>query len=135
MGLEYVLRFFPRSFIIFLGPAYCLPPLPTWLCCAICQFRAMTEPEQPPSSSKSPSHDYHPPLSVNNICNSIPLILDRDKVHYSNWVELFECHAHDYSVLDHIDPTTTCPTDVSRSMWDRLDSVVKQWIYRTTGLG
>ncbi|XP_021766585.1 uncharacterized protein LOC110731041 [Chenopodium quinoa] len=79
----------------------------------------------------SSSFDFHPALGVNNIKNIIPLILDHENVQYSNWVELFECHAHAYNVLDHIDPKTPKPTDLSGDMWTRLDSIVKNWIYGT----
>ncbi|XP_021747922.1 uncharacterized protein LOC110713783 [Chenopodium quinoa] len=72
---------------------------------------------------------FHPALGVSNIKNVIPLILDHEKVQYSNWVELFECHAHAFDVLDHVDPKTTRPTDLSDAMWKRFDSVVKNWIY------
>lgn len=74
---------------------------------------------------------YHPTLSVNNIKHDIPLILDHERVHYSNWVELFEIHCHAYDVLDHIDPTTKRPADISTTLWKRLDSIIKKWIYRT----
>ncbi|XP_021717936.1 uncharacterized protein LOC110685720 [Chenopodium quinoa] len=74
---------------------------------------------------------FHPTLGVSNIKNVIPLILDREKVQYSNWVELFECHAHAFDVLDHIDPKTPRPIDLFDTMWKRLDSVVKNWIYGT----
>ncbi|XP_021774366.1 uncharacterized protein LOC110738310 [Chenopodium quinoa] len=74
---------------------------------------------------------FHPALGVSNIKNAIPLILDREKVQYSNWVELFECHAHAFDVRDHSDPKTTCPADLSDAKWKRLDSVVKNWIYGT----
>ncbi|XP_021762206.1 uncharacterized protein LOC110726972 [Chenopodium quinoa] len=74
---------------------------------------------------------FHPALGVSNIKNAIPLLLDREKVQYSNWVELFECHAHAFDVPDHIDPKTPRPTDLSNAMWKRLDSVVKNWIYGT----
>lgn len=59
------------------------------------------------------------------------MILDFEKVQYSNWVELFENHACAYNVLDHIDPNTTRPTGISDAMWTRLDAIVKQWIYGT----
>ncbi|XP_021761066.1 uncharacterized protein LOC110725908 [Chenopodium quinoa] len=84
--------------------------------------------EQPPPP---PSNEFHPTLGVNNIKNAIPLLLDQEKVQYSNWVELFECHAHAFNVLDHIDPKTPKPTDISDALWKRLDSVVKNWIYGT----
>ncbi|XP_021721479.1 uncharacterized protein LOC110689038 [Chenopodium quinoa] len=59
------------------------------------------------------------------------MILDRDKVQYSNWVELFECHANAYNVLDHIDLKTSRPTGLSDDIWKRLDSIVINWIYGT----
>ncbi|XP_021762660.1 uncharacterized protein LOC110727406 [Chenopodium quinoa] len=74
---------------------------------------------------------FHPAPGVSNIKNAIPLILYREKVQYSNWVELFECHAHVFDVLDYIDPQTTRHVDLSDAMWKRLDSVVKNWIYGT----
>ncbi|XP_021764003.1 uncharacterized protein LOC110728667 [Chenopodium quinoa] len=75
---------------------------------------------------------FHLALGISNIKNDIPLILDREKVQYSNWVELFECHAHAFDVPDHIDPKTPRPADLSDAMWKRLDSVVKNWIYGDT---
>ncbi|XP_021747916.1 uncharacterized protein LOC110713780 [Chenopodium quinoa] len=87
--------------------------------------------DHPPPPPPPPSTEYHPALSVNNIKNAIPLILDREKVQYSNWVELFEVHCHAFNVLDHIDPSIPRPTDISNTLWLRLDSIVKQWIYGT----
>ncbi|XP_021737833.1 uncharacterized protein LOC110704357 [Chenopodium quinoa] len=74
---------------------------------------------------------FHPALGISNIKNAMPLILDREKVQYSNWVELFEYHAHVFDVLDHIDPKTPRPTDLSNTMWKMLDFVVKNGIYGT----
>lgn len=70
---------------------------------------ATSDPKTPPPPSPTANTNYHPALSVSNIKNNIPLVLDREKVQYSNWVELFEiqCHAHD--VLDHIDSTNFVP--------------------------
>ncbi|XP_021740384.1 uncharacterized protein LOC110706736 [Chenopodium quinoa] len=68
---------------------------------------------------------------MSNIKDCIPLILDRQTVQYSNWEELFEVHAHTYNVLDYIDSKMPRPTRISNSLWQRLDSVVKQWIYGT----
>ncbi|XP_021724280.1 uncharacterized protein LOC110691634 [Chenopodium quinoa] len=82
-------------------------------------------------TSSSSSYDYHLDLGVNNIKNVIPLILDREKVQYSNWVELFECYAHAYNILDHIDSKTPKLTDISDERLKRLDSIVKNWIYGT----
>ena len=36
-----------------------------------------------------------------------------------NFVELFEFHWHAYDVLDHIDPSTPRPTNISETMWKR----------------
>ncbi|KAL2933351.1 Retrovirus-related Pol polyprotein from transposon TNT 1-94 [Bienertia sinuspersici] len=84
-----------------------------------------------PVTLSTPKSEFHPAFSVTNICNDIPLVLDREKVQYSTWVELFQTHCHAYDVLDHIDPLTPRPKDVSDSLWNRLDSVVKKWIYGT----
>ncbi|XP_021747222.1 uncharacterized protein LOC110713067 [Chenopodium quinoa] len=65
---------------------------------------------------------------------SILLTLDPEKVQYSNWVELFKCHAHAFNVLDHIDSKTKKPADVFDAMWKKLDSVVKNWIYDTISI-
>ncbi|XP_021738227.1 uncharacterized protein LOC110704727 [Chenopodium quinoa] len=78
-----------------------------------------------------PPTEFHPALSVTNIKNCIPLILDRNSAKYSNWEELFEVHAHAYNVLDHISSKTPRPTGISDSLCQRLDSIVKQWIYGT----
>ncbi|KAL2921170.1 Retrovirus-related Pol polyprotein from transposon TNT 1-94 [Bienertia sinuspersici] len=59
------------------------------------------------------------------------LFLIVKKVQYSTWVELFQTHWHAYDVLYHIDPQTACPKHVSDSLWQRLDFVVKKWIYGT----
>ncbi|XP_021747901.1 uncharacterized protein LOC110713761 [Chenopodium quinoa] len=91
--------------------------------------------ETPTPPPPLPSTEYHPALSVNNIKNAIPVILDREKVQYSNWVELlFEVHCHAFNVLDHIDSTVAKPTDISSSLWLRLDSIVKQWLYGTISI-
>lgn len=79
----------------------------------------------------SSSSEFHPAFGVNNIKNVIPLILDREKVHYANWVKLFECHVHAYNVLDHIYSKTKRPEGLSDDLWKRLDSIVKKWIYGT----
>lgn len=44
-------------------------------------------------------------------------------------VELFEIYCHAYDVLDHMDPTKPRPSDISDTLWLRLDSVVKKWIF------
>ncbi|XP_021757479.1 uncharacterized protein LOC110722517 [Chenopodium quinoa] len=91
----------------------------------------MTKDTDSPPPPPPPTTEFHPALAVNNIKNAIPLVLDYEKVQYSNWVELFENHACAYNVLDHIDPTVSRPTDVLDALWKRLDAIVKQWIYGT----
>ncbi|XP_021747884.1 uncharacterized protein LOC110713745 [Chenopodium quinoa] len=86
-----------------------------------------TPPPPPPPSSP----EFHPALTMTNIKNSIPLTLDYEKVQYSNWVELFENHVCAYDVLDHIDSNTPRPSNISDILWNRLDAIVKQWIYGT----
>ncbi|XP_076910524.1 uncharacterized protein LOC143568200 [Bidens hawaiensis] len=85
----------------------------------------------------------HPALIVNNIRNFILLILDLENRQYTSWVELFTIHCTVFEVLDQIIPSdvssyandkekdndTAAP--VVLASWDRLDAVVKQWIYST----
>ncbi|XP_022013908.1 uncharacterized protein LOC110913379 [Helianthus annuus] len=93
----------------------------------------------------------HPPLTVSNTKNLIPITLEAESTQYSTWSELFRIQCRVYQVLDHLSPkpttdsdaaktTTTKPTDDSDSTpksttpppadasWDRLDAVVLQWI-------
>ncbi|XP_021757224.1 uncharacterized protein LOC110722255 [Chenopodium quinoa] len=85
-----------------------------------------TPPPPPP-----PSNDYHPDNAISNIKNEVPEILDRDKGNYGSWVELFEIHCHSCNVIDHIDPKSPLTTDLTTAQWNRLDSIVKNWIYNT----
>ncbi|KAJ9557734.1 hypothetical protein OSB04_012348 [Centaurea solstitialis] len=78
-----------------------------------------------------PSNTSHPVFAVNNIKNFIPLLLDKQGGNYTSWVELFHIHACAHDVLDHIDASVPQPTSVDAPMWDRIDAVVKQWIYST----
>lgn len=75
--------------------------------------------------------DYHPTNAISNIKNEVPEILDREKRNYGSWVELFEIHCHSCNVIDHIDPKSPRPTDITQAQWNRLDSIVKKWIYNT----
>ncbi|XP_076893913.1 uncharacterized protein LOC143546048 [Bidens hawaiensis] len=78
----------------------------------------------------------HPALTVNNIRNFIPLTLDLETGQYTSWVELFIIHCTVFEVLDHI--TSSAAPDKEKEndktplvSWDRLDAVVKKWIYGT----
>ncbi|CAH9104719.1 unnamed protein product [Cuscuta europaea] len=96
------------------------------------------------------SPKFHPALAVSNIKNFITITLDLETVEYSSWTELFKITARAYQVIDHIippSPTTPVATpphltieqrlaqeaaDIeARSLWDRLDAIVLQWIYGT----
>lgn len=57
-------------------------------------------------------------VTVSNIKKEIPIILNREKGQYSNWVELFEIHCHPCNVLDHIDPINPRP-DIHEATWKR----------------
>ncbi|KAJ9557630.1 hypothetical protein OSB04_012244 [Centaurea solstitialis] len=75
---------------------------------------------------------FHPVFAVTSIKDFIPLILDEEKgQEYALWVELFRSHACAYDVLDHIDASTPRPLSVDASTWNRIDAIVKQWIYLT----
>ncbi|KAJ0851360.1 putative RNA-directed DNA polymerase [Helianthus annuus] len=91
-------------------------------------------------------HTIHPAVTVNNIKNSIPLVLDQQTNHYNTWAELFKNHCKAYEVYDHLQPRKT-DTDSSTSSdkqtaptppkptysesWERIDAIVLQWIYGT----
>ncbi|XP_021722601.1 uncharacterized protein LOC110690082 [Chenopodium quinoa] len=36
-----------------------------------------------------------------------------------------------FTILDHIDPSIPKPINVSDELWDRLDVIILQWVYRT----
>lgn len=76
---------------------------------------------------KTPFH----PTFVNNMKNFIPLILDQTVGHYVSWVEFLQIQACAYDALDHINPKTPRPASIDEATWDRLDAIVKQWIYAT----
>ncbi|XP_076912849.1 uncharacterized protein LOC143571255 [Bidens hawaiensis] len=87
----------------------------------------------------------HPALTVNNIKNFIPLTLELENGQYTSWVELFTIHCIVFEVVDHIIPTKISSSSSSKTStddkdkeqqtvlisWDRLDAIVKQWIYST----
>ncbi|XP_074292045.1 uncharacterized protein LOC141618881 [Silene latifolia] len=97
----------------------------------ICIFsRRLATMTNDSSSSKSV---FHPAYSVSNIKNFVPIILEAENVHYASWAELFLNTARAFDVLDHVAP----PKDVviqKDGQWDRLDAIVKQWIYSTISL-
>ncbi|KAL4570763.1 hypothetical protein LXL04_026425 [Taraxacum kok-saghyz] len=69
------------------------------------------------------------PSSTLNIKNAVPLVLDLDRMNYDVWRELFETHCLGLGVDDHLQSIVAAPADMKE--WNRLDSIVKFWIYST----
>ncbi|KAL4584623.1 hypothetical protein LXL04_009228 [Taraxacum kok-saghyz] len=84
-----------------------------------------------PGDEPATKTPFHPAFTVSNIRNDIPLILNRSDDHYASWVEFFNIHGCAYNVKDHIDDKIPHPTDINQATWDRLDALVKSWIYST----
>ncbi|XP_022038584.1 uncharacterized protein LOC110941266 [Helianthus annuus] len=92
-------------------------------------------------SSTSP----HPAVSVTSIKTLIPVTLDIETGHYTTWSEMFKIQCKAHLVYDHLQPksaTETSSSSVSNKdkdkeqpapteTWERLDSIVLQWIYST----
>ncbi|XP_074302766.1 uncharacterized protein LOC141634526 [Silene latifolia] len=113
----------PDPLLIF---RYTLLRFNLFLLCAFSRHLNMTNDANPKST-------FHPAYSVSNIKNFVPIVLEAENVHYASWAELFLNTARAYDVLDHVAP----PKDVALqkdSQWDRLDAIVKQWIYSTISL-
>lgn len=80
--------------------------------------------------------NFHPALTVNNIKQNIPVVLELQDAQYFTWAELFKVHARSHKVLDHIIPPPTekakVPvTDEEKETWSVLDAAVLSWIYST----
>ncbi|XP_071738794.1 uncharacterized protein [Rutidosis leptorrhynchoides] len=84
----------------------------------------------------------HPAVTVTNIRNSVPLILELKNGKYESWAELFQIHCRAFMVIEHIIPSTDASastvtsdttTNPSRDteLWNRLDAIVLSWIYGT----
>ncbi|XP_073223430.1 uncharacterized protein [Cicer arietinum] len=79
----------------------------------------------------------HPALTVTNIKNHIPIVLELENIQFGTWVELFKIHARSHKVLHHIIPpaprmeTTAPATDDEKELWTTLDATILQWIYST----
>ncbi|XP_021971352.1 uncharacterized protein LOC110866512 [Helianthus annuus] len=85
----------------------------------------------------------HPAVTVSNIRTLIPVTLDIETGHYTTWSELFKIQCKSFQVYDHLLPRVTPPTSssdkdrekekeqVPAETWERLDSIVLQWIYGT----
>ncbi|XP_022023574.1 uncharacterized protein LOC110923826 [Helianthus annuus] len=89
------------------------------------------------------SSAIHPVVIVTNIKALIPITLDIENGHYTAWSKLFKIHCISYDVYDHLQPKKTTETSSSSDIdkakdatssslsWERLDSIVLQWIYGT----
>ncbi|KAL2906525.1 Retrovirus-related Pol polyprotein from transposon RE1 [Bienertia sinuspersici] len=86
----------------------------------------------------------HPATTLTNIKACIPITLDYAGTQYNNWCTLFKLHCRAYLVLSHILPSFDNTTAISDSSskaeeekfaalipWQRLDDIVRQWIYST----
>ncbi|KAL7609740.1 uncharacterized protein LOC111909056 [Lactuca sativa] len=99
----------------------------------------------------------HPAITVTNIRNFIPFILEMESGQYTSLAELFRIHCRAFQVADHIDSTIIPPSKPPSSSsssststeadktsteadktkasefaaWSRLDAIVLQWIYNT----
>ncbi|MCH88212.1 hypothetical protein A2U01_0009095, partial [Trifolium medium] len=58
------------------------------------------------SSSAVSKMEFHPALTISNIKNHIPIVLEMEKDQYGTWAELFSIHARSHRVLHHTVPST-----------------------------
>ena len=72
----------------------------------------------------------HPTNLVTNIKTSVPIQLDEDGSNFHTWVTLFKLHCRVHLVDSHILPDDSSKALVSKdSEWQRLDDIVRTWIY------
>ncbi|XP_021992723.1 uncharacterized protein LOC110889496 [Helianthus annuus] len=86
------------------------------------------------------SSPIHPAVTVTNIKTLIPITLDIEHGHYTAWSEMFKIQCKSHEVYDHLLPKQSAATSASdkdkekpapTATWERLDSIVLQWIYGT----
>ncbi|KAI3792415.1 hypothetical protein L2E82_06292 [Cichorium intybus] len=80
------------------------------------------------ASSNSKGNPTDKIYGITNIKSYVPLLLDLDRLNYDSWKELFKTHCIGYSVFDHLEGTSSHGDDPE---WNKVDAVVKQWIYGT----
>ncbi|XP_060170846.1 uncharacterized protein LOC132601801 [Lycium barbarum] len=82
----------------------------------------------------------HLMTTVTNIKSCIPIVFDYEGSQYNNWATLFKLHCRANLVIDHIlppaSPTVPPPSMAveklaTKALWERLDDIVRQWIYGT----
>ncbi|XP_074314501.1 uncharacterized protein LOC141649717 [Silene latifolia] len=86
-----------------------------------------------PGNTQATKTQFHPAYSVSNIKNYVQITLETENVHYASWAELFLNTARAFDVIDHIAPEKDAVI-TKDAQWNRLDAVVKQWIYSTISL-
>ncbi|XP_076920330.1 uncharacterized protein LOC143581423 [Bidens hawaiensis] len=88
----------------------------------------------------------HPAVTVSNIRTFVPITLDNEVADYHTWSELFRIHCTAFLVADHLQPSPSpaaaSSTDKEKQTapphtdsWERLDTIVLQWIYGTISTG
>jgi hypothetical protein len=70
-------------------------------------------------------------VSIQNICSLVSVTLDLSSTHYAWWRDNVLLTLGCYSLSDHVLLNTTY---VGVPAWDRMDSVVKSWIWVTISL-
>ncbi|XP_047306345.1 uncharacterized protein LOC124909741 [Impatiens glandulifera] len=80
----------------------------------------------------------HPATIVSNIKACIPITLDYEGKQYNSWSTLFQLHCRANMVINHIQPLTVnpsvavpAPKESEKALTQRLDDIVRQWIYGT----
>ncbi|XP_059316068.1 uncharacterized protein LOC132066889 [Lycium ferocissimum] len=82
----------------------------------------------------------HPATTVTNIKSCIPIVLDYEGSQYNTRATLFKLHCRANLVIDHIlppasptvpPPATAAEKLAAKALWERLDDIVRQWIYGT----
>ncbi|XP_060203046.1 uncharacterized protein LOC132631487 [Lycium barbarum] len=82
----------------------------------------------------------HPATTITNIKSCIHIVLDYEGSQYNNWATLFKLHCRANLVIDHIlppasptvpPPATAAEKLATKALWERLDDIVRQWIYGT----
>ncbi|XP_060202446.1 uncharacterized protein LOC132630868 [Lycium barbarum] len=82
----------------------------------------------------------HPATTVTNIKSCIPIVLDYEGSQYNNWATLFKLQCRANLVIDHIlhsasptvpPPATATKKLAAKALWERLDDIVRHWIYGT----
>ncbi|XP_021751002.1 uncharacterized protein LOC110716663 [Chenopodium quinoa] len=73
---------------------------------------------------------------TNNIKTCISIVLDYNGTQYNTWSTLFQLHCRIDLVIDHIIPKVVnekekAPKTSDKDLWQRLDDIVRQWIYNT----